>query len=191
VVLSKREKSIAIITFAALAILGLDQLIVDPLLARKANVESLISAKQDEMDAANRLFTVSRRANQKWAQMQTGGLRREAADAENLLYTSVRDWAADSGLTVSSQKAERTEKEKDLTRVTLRATGTGSMQQIGRFLWHIQNASVPVRINELVLNSRKEGTDDLAIQIAISTIYLPAEDKNAKTTAALPREELQ
>ena len=44
------------------------------------------------------------------------------------------------------------------------------MQQIARFLWHIQTANIPVRISELTLSTRKEGTDDLQLSMTLATM---------------------
>ena len=61
------------------------------------------------------------------------------------------------------------------------------MSQVGRFLYRIQTATVPVRITDLTINSRKEGTDDLAVQLGIATIYLPPDtDKTNHMPAAVP-----
>ena len=52
-------------------------------------------------------------------------------------------------LWLASIKPERTEKEKDFQKLIFRATGTGGMAQVGRFLHHIQAADMPIRANEI------------------------------------------
>ena len=103
-----------------------------------------------------------------------------ASETESQLQNNVVSWAQDAGLTLPAVKSERTEKEKDFYKFTVRATGTGTMQQIGRFLYRMQTAQVPVRVSELTISTRKEGTDDLSVQMAISTIYLASEADNPK-----------
>jgi hypothetical protein len=58
------------------------------------------------------------------------------------------------------------------------------MRQVGTFLYGIQSASIPVKVTDVQLNSKKEGMDELAIQLGISTVYLAPEDKNPKPAAA-------
>jgi hypothetical protein len=41
-----------------------------------------------------------------------------------------------------------------------------------------------VRVTDMQLSSKKEGTDELAIQLGISTVYLAPEDKTPKPAAA-------
>jgi hypothetical protein len=193
VVLSKRERYIAVLSVSALAILALDRLALEPLMAQKQALEGRIAAARLQIAQDTRLLATSRRLNTKWANMLKAGLRKDASEAESQVLHNVRDWAQDAQISLSSVKPERTEKEKDFYKITLRATGTGSMSQIGRFLWRIQTAPVPARITDLQINSRKEGTDDLSLTLGVSTIYLaPESEKPAKPIAAASlREDLQ
>ncbi len=169
---SKRERLIAITAAAVLGLLAVDQLLIEPLLANSAEVRRQTELAQLDLDRAARLFSTSRRMNRQWMTMTAGGLRRDVPEAESLVLHSVRDWAQESHLALSSLKPERTEKTKDFFTVTIRATGAGSMDQIGRMLHHIQTASIPVRITELQITSRKEGNDDLAVTFGVATIGL-------------------
>jgi hypothetical protein len=98
---------------------------------------------------------------------------------------STREWAQDAGMTLSSLKPERSpEKVGEFYRISFRATGTGQMSQIARFLYHVQTTSLPVRVTELSLTSRKEGADDITVSLAVSTIYLAPESDKSKSSNA-------
>ncbi|HOW69975.1 MAG TPA: GspMb/PilO family protein [Phycisphaerae bacterium] len=175
-VLSKRERYIAIATVAAVGILGLDRFVLNPLVSKNSQLNLQIDSCEQQLEKARRLFKNSRRKSQAWAQMQSNGLRRkDAAEAEGLVLNRIRDWAQDAGMSLSSVKPERTEKPMAFGKITFRATGTGGMTQISRFLGRLKDADVPVRIGELQITARKEGTDDLSLQLGISTIYLSPE----------------
>jgi hypothetical protein len=182
VVISKRERITAIIAIATIGILVLDHFIVQPLIDRHSELTSDIERANGQLLDSNRILNKSKLLSPKWAEMlNNGGLRRGASETESQLQNNVVAWAQDAGLTLPAVKSDRTEKEKEFNKFTVRATGTGTMQQIGRFLHRIQTATVPVRVTELTITSRKEGTDDLSIQMAISTIYLASEaDKPQK-----------
>jgi Tfp pilus assembly protein PilO len=174
VVLSKRERYIAIATALVVGILVLDQFILSPLMAQKEIVDVRIAEAQQQLANANQLFAKARSANRNWREM-SGTVERSASDAESRVLNNVRQWAQDEGMNLASVKPERTERDKDFDRITFRATGTGGMQQIGRFLYRIETASMPVRVTDLLLSTRKEGTDDLAITVGIATISLAPE----------------
>ena len=164
---------------------------MDPLISSKAQLDARIASAKTELENDDRLFDLSRRVSRVWQEMTSQGLKRDESEAQLQFQKNVTDWAQDAALSLPSVKPERTEKENDFYRYTLRATGTGTMSQIGRFLWHVTTASVPVRINDLTITSRKEGTDDLQVSIGLSTIYLmqPADkEKNARPAAALSAE---
>lgn len=171
-VVSKRERYVLIATAAVVGLLVLDWFILTPLLTRKSELDQAIVKARDELDNADRLFVNSRRATPTWNKMVNGALKKNASEAESQVLHSVRDWAADAGMTLSSVKPDRTEKDKEFIRTNFRATGAGGMAQISRFLWNLQNSDIPVRITDLQIGSRKDGTDELTLQLGMTTLYL-------------------
>jgi ribosomal protein L22 len=192
--MSKRERYAAIAAAAVLGILLLDQVLVTPLLARWSDADAQIQLAASDRERAARLIVTSKRANRTWDEMIGQQLRRDASEAESQVLNSVREWAQEAGMTLSSLKPERTEKEKDFHKITFRATGGGSMAQVARFLWRIETATVPVRVTDVTITSRKPGTDDLGVQLGIATSYLAAEptERAARpTTETASRESIQ
>jgi hypothetical protein len=180
--MSKRERYIGIATVVVVGILVLDRLIVTPLLDSKVDLDAQLVKARDDRDAANRLLSTSRRMDRDWRAMAgTRGerLKDNEAAAESQVLNSIGAWSQSSGLSVSAVKRVRTEKEKDFIKIAYRATATGTMRQVGEFLWKIQTSDIPVRITDIQMNSRKDGTDDLSVQIGIATIYLPPPDTNS------------
>ena len=47
------------------------------------------------------------------------------------------------------------------------------MDQVSRFLFAVDAARIPVRTADVQISTRKDGTDDLAVQITLATIYEP------------------
>ena len=189
-ILSKRERYITIATAAVVALLALDRFLFAPLLERRTQLQSEITLAQLELDRVTRLFTNSRNVNRRWGEMLDSGVKTNASAAESQVLQGVHDWARESGLNMSSVKRERTDRVKQFQQITLRAAANGNMSAVSRFLWRVQTSRIPVRINDLTISStRKEGTDDLALTLGISTIYLAPEPKkgeapNLQTAAA-------
>ena len=174
-VLSKRERYIGIITGIVLGALTLDRFIVSPLLDQMGELNTKISKTRNDLTTATDLIDLSQRAKAKWATMSRGAVRSDPIEADQIV-NNVSDWAREAGMSLSSVKPERDEKEKDFNKKTFRATGAGSMSQLGRFLYRIQTATVPVRITDLSITTRKEGSDDLSISLGVATIYQPAKE---------------
>src|SRR4051794_15123994 len=119
--MSKRERMIGGLTVAGLGGLGIYQFIVRPLSGRKADLDARVDAAQHDLEAANRVFTTSRRAAHLWAEMDRGALLRDESAAESRMLNSVREWAQEAGMNLSSLKPERSEREGGLNKISFRA----------------------------------------------------------------------
>jgi hypothetical protein len=170
VVLSKRERFIGIAAGAVIALLVLDRIIISPLLEQRTLLGAQIKVAEGDLKRDNDLIELSGRANNNWAALAPN-VRKDASEAERQVLNNVNDWAAEAGINLASVSPQRSERDKDFIKLTYRATGTGQMGQIGRFLYKIQNASSPARVTDLSISTRRqEGTDDLSVSVAVTTI---------------------
>ena len=177
-VLSKRERWVVILAGTTLGLLIVHYAIVGPLWERASQLKLRVAEANDQRDKDNRLIETSKRAEKYWAEMSNRRLPRDSSDADQML-NNLSNWAQESGVSLSSFKGERTEREKDFYKRTFRATGSGTMSQVGRFLYRVQTSSDAARITDIQINSRKEGTDDLSLSVGVATIYpVPENEKN-------------
>jgi hypothetical protein len=177
-VLSKRERYIGIATGVVLGLVVLLKLIIFPLDDSRKELNDKVSQAKADLAQVDQKVKNAEGARRNWNNMAGNHLRRDESEAESSMYTAIRDWASESQLPLASVKPERApEKEKDFYKLTFRATANGGMGQIGRFLYHVQTANMPVRVTDLSISSRKEGVDDLTLSVALATIY-PASDTN-------------
>jgi hypothetical protein len=175
---------VGIITVIVLAILVLDQFVFEKLLESKRTVESQKAVAAQTLHDKLSKIKQARAEQPHWQEMSRNGILNDASRAETQIYNNLNAWAREAGLNPPpALKSDRTEKEKDFYKLTLRATGTGGMAQISRFLWHIQTANIPVKITELTIGTRKEGTDDLSLTMSIATAYLAPESETAPKNA--------
>jgi hypothetical protein len=177
-VISKRERYIAISTTLLVGGFLLYKVILSPLDDQKRDLDMKIADAQGQITKANHLFKERKRANAEFRDMVTGGLRKDGSQAETLVQQSILDWAQEAGFNLISLSPDRAEPEKGFSKKTFRAAGSGSMAQVGRFLWRIQTSPIPIHISEIQLRPRKDATtDDLSLTVGISTIYLAADQK--------------
>lgn len=169
--LSRREKIIGLVTGIVLGALVLDQLVVSPLLERLDNAVTMIQQHQEDLQKAESTFTSDLAARKRWKQMVGNGFKTDASAAEGQLLDRVRDAAQRSGISVQSFKPERSEKVSGFYRITIRVTATGNTSQAARFLYLLQTSTIPLKVMDLQISSRKDGTDDLAIQMGVATIF--------------------
>jgi hypothetical protein len=189
VVLSKREKNVGIVAGAAMVILLLNFVVVDPLMERRDRLENQKAQANAVLAAKVSVLKKSKDDDPRWKEILRSGLLKDASAAESQAYSAVTSWARESGLNPPpSLKTDHTEKDgKDFYKITIRATANAGMSQIARFLWHFENANLPIRVTELNVTSRKEGTDDLSLSMSFTTIYMApeSENKDANKTVAM------
>jgi len=174
-ILSKRERLIIAATLIVVGAAVLYNYVVTPLLDRLDALEAEKQRMLGKMDWARDLLDRQHRLGPKWKEMTAAGLKRDPAEAESQILHAVRDWSTEAGLRLTSLKPERLPEKKTLQEISFQAVGTGSMNAVARFLWRIETAKVPIRVKELQLGCRKEGTDDLTLQLRLSTLYLAAQ----------------
>jgi hypothetical protein len=168
-VLTKRERYIGIGTVAVLAILVLDQFILEPSKRKMEELDAKIAQASQEHSNAQQLFTSSRRANRDWKTIAGDAMTRDTGDPESRVLTSVREWAQEEGMRLPSVIPQPAQVEKGFNKIVFRATGSGNLNQVGRFLYRVQTAPMPLRITDLQITS-KDGTDELSVNFGIATI---------------------
>ena len=123
------------------------------------------------------LFKREKAAQLRWKEMLAGGLKQDAAETENALQHAVREWSQDANLALSTVRPERVVQKGRAPEVAIHLVGAGPMSAVARFLWRLQTAPLPVKVVEMHLSARREGTDDLSLQLRLSALYLPADWK--------------
>lgn len=171
-VLSKRERLIIAGSALVLGALALDQFVLTPLKAAWDQTQAQKLALQAEMNRARSTLKSGREMAPKWRDMTAAGIKLDPAEAESQVLHAIRDWSAESGVTLSMLKPDRLTEKTQLPAISFQAGAAGSMDAIGKWLWRMQYAKIPLRITELQLSSRKEGTDDLTATLRLSTLYM-------------------
>ena len=182
-VLSKRERTIALVTLIAVAILVLDHFALSPILARLAQLRAAEQDYTGKLTHANSLFLHRKATEARWNQMVADGLKADAADTEDALDHAVYEWAQASALTLKSCTPERTA-SKDRPEVVLYVVGTGRMSAVAQFLYRAQTSKLPVKPEDIEIASRREGADDLTLSMHLSGLYFPADWKAAPAGGA-------
>jgi hypothetical protein len=184
-VLSKRERTIALATLSAVAILVLDQAVFAPVKARFDQLSADDELYANRLAHASSLFLHRKATEARWNQMIADGLKSDAADTEDALDHAVYDWAQGSGLTLKSCTPERTA-QKERPEVVLYVVGSGNMSAVAHFLYRAQTSKLPVQPEDVEIGARREAADDLTMTLHISGLYFPEGWKAAPTGGATP-----
>jgi hypothetical protein len=185
VVLSKRERFIAVATAGCIGFLALFRVGFAPLWARNDEASDQILIASAELARAQQLVVNAPRMSQRWDEIVKAGLQSQFTEAESQTLRALEQWSREAGLSRVSFQPGRIElvpkqKEKEFQQLTMRLRGSGSMRSVSRFLWQLQTTARPMRVTDLQIKSHKDGTDDLALTVAVSTLVLAPPDKARK-----------
>ncbi|HNQ34828.1 MAG TPA: hypothetical protein PKN80_02055 [bacterium] len=178
-ILSKRERCIAVITLVAVFFLASDRFLLTPYLERRGRLLSEKHRLAEELESARSLFGRRDEPPTPLEKM----LESDAGTVESLTLRSLRNWAEESGLALSMLKPERSTRIGQMEELSFQAIGAGSMRAIRDFLWKIESARLPIKISELQLSGRKENSDDLMLQVRVAALCLAPADKQPSKKA--------
>jgi Tfp pilus assembly protein PilO len=168
--LSRRERWIAAIALATVALLVGDRWVFTPLADRyRADAQRAATLELEQIEA-ERLMQRRGRLQREWTRRLAAGVGLDVSAAEGALLTSIGRWASEAGVSLTSMKPDRSEAKEDLTRIACRLSARGSMASIGRFCWRLETAEMPLRIESLRLSARDSTVDELTATLDVSTI---------------------
>jgi Tfp pilus assembly protein PilO len=178
-VLSQREKFIAVITGGVLLLFLTYSFVLTPVMDGRGRIRSEKDRLETRLAQAQRIFDRRDQLSEKWQEMKAGGLGTDPSAIESRVLNAVGKWSEDCGLPISTVKPDRDRGDGALRKIFFNLTLTGDMEAVGRFLWEVENCDLPIRIKEFQLGSRGADGSDLSLQIKLSALYLAGEQAAA------------
>ncbi len=178
--LSKREKNIAIGLGAVVLLVIVYESVLSPYFDRVDEIDKQTLSAVNQQNDINMLFERRKKLKTVWTEITKGGLKSNASDAASQLQHAIIDWETASGVTETAFKPERTSEADQFSVLSYHLTESGSTWAIANLLLKFENATIPVRVNDVQITPQKEGTDDLLLQLSVSTLCLRA---NTQTPA--------
>jgi type II secretory pathway component PulM len=177
VVLSQRERVIAI-GFGAVAVLAvLYWVLLSPMLDWSDTITKDTEAARDVQSKDAKLSHKLVQLNKIYDDMKKNGLKPDVAEAQSQLSHAVNEWAAQSGVNVSSTHSDTptlVDQRSGFMQVNFQFTCTGTTSGVAKLLYQIESAKIPIRVDNLRIGSKKDGADDLEIQLNLSTLTMPS-----------------
>ncbi len=173
-VLSQRERIVALLALLVVGALVADALVVGPVLRRLRAVENHKQQLLAQLNEAQGLFERRRLMERKWKTMLSDGLQDEA-EAESRLVRALDKWSQETRLALTSVKPERVASDKGLNEMTFVVAGQGGMNAVARFLWQVETAELPVKVKDMQLGlASSETGDSMSLELRLSALYLGA-----------------
>ncbi|MCX5662293.1 MAG: hypothetical protein NTW19_21650 [Planctomycetota bacterium] len=177
---SKRERTIMIVAGALVGLLALDLFVIEPLLDSGSALADKRALLEAQVARGQQTITAGQKATRQWKEFRAASLGRGASDTGAGLLNTLLEWSRDASLPMQSVRPDRVTDAQGLHELTYQAAADGSMWAMSRFLYRVESAKQPVRPRELQIAARTEGSDELTMQVRVSTLY---EDTPAKLEA--------
>jgi hypothetical protein len=178
-VFSKRERVVIALTAAALALLVLDRYVVEPFWDARNEAKLRRARLADEMFDANLLLQKSRLMSDKWQEMVASGMKGQREGTESQVLHAVDGWAKEAAIKLSSVVPQERLGATNplLPEMCFHASGEGNLKAVTGFIWRLETAKFPLKIQSLQIGSQKPGADDLTVQVDFSTLYAPGDSQ--------------
>jgi hypothetical protein len=178
VVLSKREKYIAIGAISAIALLGINSLVIGPYYEKRDALDAQEQADTKTLSDNKLLLYKQQSLQSDWKEMLASGLEADDSTAQSKTQQSLQDWARSANINLEALSSDHVATQKGPFQVInfnldFNSTGNQSMRQIARILWSIESADIPIRLNDMKISTAREGTDNLDVKLIVSSLYMP------------------
>lgn len=166
---SKREKYFTIVLLGACAVFVLDRLAIGPYLDRRDALVLQRQLMQKNIDEAHKVLLDERRLKKELAGME-GFFKLDPSDAEGRLLGMLQESDQSSGVNAASFQRVGIVEEHGFTRLTYQATAVGKMPSIAAFLYRIETAAMPVRVDDVQISPKDDKGEDRQVHFSVSTL---------------------
>jgi hypothetical protein len=178
VVLSKREKYIAIGAISAVVLLGINSLVIGPYTDKLSALDDQETAAKKTLSDDILLLHKQQSLQSDWQEMLASGLQADDSIAQSKTQQEIQDWARTANINLEALSSDHIATQHGPFQVIdfnlgFEAAGNQSMRQIARMLWSIESANIPIRLNDMKITTTREGTDNLDVKLIVSALYMP------------------
>src|SRR5271155_302639 len=161
-VISKRERYIAIGAASAVGLLVLNSMALSPYLERRSEIATELAAVNQKLDASDLLFKRQRALRPVWADIERSGLQTDSSDAGIQADQAIVEWVRNSSVFLANFHPEaHPSQQGQFQALSYHITVNGPLNAVSHLLWSAETASIPLRVTDLQISPRHEGTDDL------------------------------
>jgi hypothetical protein len=173
--LSPREKIIAAVLGAIVVLFIGYTWLLAPYLSRRDVLNKAIQTQAARDSRETNLLNNRSRVAADWKKLTSTVVQTQPALATSRINDALQDWARNSRFTIHALKPDRPIQDKDFQKIRFQVSGEGSTSAVSTFLLAVETTDLPLQVDDLRINARKEGVNDLSIELKVTTIvFSPA-----------------
>jgi hypothetical protein len=177
--LTQRQRLLAIIAIAVVALLAGDKLLIGPLIKSWQARSERLTALRKEVEEGRSLQGRAKSIRDRWDTMRKATLSPETSVAENQVLKAFDRWSQESRVGISSLKPQwKRGGTAEYATLDCRVDATGNLNALTRLLYNIENARrvdrdpLAIKIEVLELSTRNDSGDQLTLGLQVSALQL-------------------
>jgi hypothetical protein len=181
--LSHRERYISVVVLVAAAAFMLDRLALTPYLERR---DVLIDQRQTQarkLADAQLVLRQERQFRQLLADMGAS-VAAEPSAVEGQFLHMLHEWEQQSGVAKASFNRQRSVEAHGFTHMTFHVSATGAIGAVAMLLHQLETAPIPLRLDEVQVLPKRDGAEELQLELSVSTLCRKGGVKRPERTQA-------
>ncbi len=176
-----RQRTLVLVTVAALAVLIGDRFVLGPLVQTwKARTDRLATLRK-QVAEGEVLLQRDRTLRDRWSAMRTNTLPAEPSAAENTLLKAFDRWSQESGVGIASIRPQWKRDGNDQITIECRADAFGTLASLTRFLFLLEQDPLAVRVESLELSTHDAQGQQLTLGIQVSGLVVAPPKSKSKS----------
>jgi hypothetical protein len=175
--IDNRQRLLAILAIAIVALFALDKIVFNPLVEGWKNRSADLAKLRKSIDQGNMLIQREAHTRKAWNEIRKSTLPVNASQAEKELLSAFEKWSADSRVSISSVRPQwKKGATDDYSVLECRVDATGSLPVLAKFLYSIESSPMAVKMESVELTTRDNNGEQIALGLLISAVRLATLD---------------
>ena len=174
-----RQRLLAGLAIAFVALFALDRLIITPLTEGWKNRSTALAQLRKSIEQGTLLVQRESSTRGRWNEIRRSTLPVNASQAEKELLAAFEKWSADSRVSISSIRPQwKKGATDDYSVLECRVDAAGSLPVLAKFLYSVESSPIAVRTESVEFTARDNNGDQIALGLLISAVRLaPVDNK--------------
>ena len=176
---ANRQRLLIIVAGAGLLLLILDRIVFTPLSDLwQAHATEIVQLRNSVATGRSEIARAAQ-TQRVWAEMQSGALAKDPAQAEQDLIAAFDTWGRASNIELGSIKPQWKSGATDrYSLLECRVDATGTVATLGRFLYELEKSPLALRVDSVEMSARDDNGQKIGLALVVSGLRLvPLEGK--------------
>jgi hypothetical protein len=170
--LPNRQRLLLVLAGAGVALLILERVVYQPLEKHWQTRCAEIAALQQKVTTGREAMASAALTDKKWKDMKSNTLPTDPAEAEQNLLSAFDRWGQACGIDRGGIRLQWKRGNERHSMLECRLDATGTMSNLSRFLFEVENSPMALRVDAVELNARDDGGQKLALGLVVSGLRL-------------------